>query len=162
VRRSLVTLVVAFVLAIALAHPGVAHAQAEPSRWVLSTDLGAGIAAWGARHGHAEIELSGGYDLFPWLRPEASLVLGVAPGTYAGLRLGVHTAIADTPFYGRAALDLSSAVSAFSLHWFLAGAGLEARLTDVLGGFVEGDVGIPLESGAGLPMLLRAGVTIRL
>jgi hypothetical protein len=89
-------------------------------------------------------------------------MLGVAPHTYAGLRLGLRYAVPETPFYARAALDASTESGTARWRWLLGGAGAEVRLTDVLGGFAEADLGIPLVSGAGVPVLVRAGVTLRI
>jgi hypothetical protein len=132
----------------------------------ISADLGGGGRLGGGSQytsrGIFEGEVTAGYDLAMGIRPELSVMLGLAPHSYAGLRLGVHYSVADSPFYARFALDGSTERGTARWRWLLGGAGGEVRLTDVLGGFAEADLGIPLSSGAGVPVLIRAGVTFRL
>ena len=141
-------------------------ARPLPLGIVLSADLGGGGRLGGGSQytprGVFEAELSAGYEVAAGFRPELSFMLGVAPTTYAALRIGFRYVVPDTPFYARAALDGSTERGTARWRWLLGGAGGEVRLTDVLGGFAEADLGVPLTSGAGIPVLLRAGVTFRL
>jgi hypothetical protein len=141
-------------------------AAALPLGVIVSLDLGGGGRLGGGSQytprGVFEAELTAGYEIAAGFRPELSLMLGVAPHTYAGLRLGLHYVIPETPFYARGALDASTESGTARWRWLLGGAGAEVRLTDVLGGFAEADLGIPLVSGAGVPVLVRAGVTFRI
>ena len=136
-----------------------------PSGIVVTADLGGGgsIGAGSqyTKSGVFENEIGVGYEL-PWgLRPEFDLVLGLAPTGNVALRPGLHYALPDVPFYVRAALDWSTVRGAGGWRWLLAGGGAELRLTDVLGGFVEADLGIPLASEVGVGTLVRAGVSLR-
>jgi hypothetical protein len=140
--------------------------SAAPLGLVLSADLGGGGRLGGGSEftprGVFEGEVSAGYDLVAGFRPEVSVLLGVTPRSYVGLRLGVHYSLPDMPFYVRAAIDGSTDRGPARWRWLLAGVGAELQLTDVLGGFAEADLGVPLTSGAGLPALVRAGITFRL
>jgi hypothetical protein len=140
--------------------------SAAPLGVVLSADLGGGGRLGGASEftprGVFEGEVTAGYDLVAGFRPEVSALLGVTPRSYVGLRLGIHYSLPDMPFYVRVAVDGSTSRGPARWRWLLAGAGGEVQLTDVLGGFAEADLGLPLTSGAGLPVLLRAGITFRL
>jgi len=142
-----------------------ASASPRQTGLAFSADIGGGgrIGA-GSGYGGAglfEIELTAGYELFPGARPEVSVLLGVAPDAHTGLRLGIHLALPDLPFYLRGAVD-GATENGTAWRWLLGGGGIETRLTDVLAGFAEADLGIPLTSGAGVPILIRAGVTFRL
>ncbi|MFL5274215.1 MAG: hypothetical protein ACJ79E_19320 [Anaeromyxobacteraceae bacterium] len=140
--------------------------SAAPLGVVVSADLGGGGRLGGGSEftprGVFEGEVTAGYDLVAGFRPEVSVLLGVTPRSYVGLRLGVHYALPDMPFYVRAAVDGSTVRGPARWRWLLAGAGTEVQLTDVLGGFAEADLGLPLTSGAGLPEQVRAGITFRL
>ena len=129
---------------------------------VVTADVGGGGALFGdAPHDLFEGELGVGYDLALGLRPELTLLIGVAPSGHVGLRPGLHYTLPDLPLYVRGALDWSTLLSNRSLRWLLAGVGTELRLTDVLGGFAEADLGIPLGRDIGIGVLLRAGVSLR-
>lgn len=133
---------------------------------VLSFDVGGGTAL-GARseytpRGRFESELTVGYELPYGIRPEFGLVLGVAPSWHGGLRPGVHVELPELPFYLRAAAEWSSIDGVGAWRWLLGGAGGELRLTGLLSGFAELDVGLPLKADSGLAVLLRAGVAFRL
>ncbi len=137
-------------------------AAEPPAGVVIAADIGGGGTLGGSdtSHGLFEGEVSVGYELWGGFRPEAALLLGVAPRTYAGLRLGLHFALPDLPLYLRAAVDASTVSGSWDWRWLFLGTGAELRLTDVLGGFVEADVGLPL-TNLGYGILLRAGVTFR-
>jgi hypothetical protein len=112
-------------------------------------------------HGLSELEIGLGYDVGD-LRPEVALLLGLSPGTYAGIRPGLHIRLPDGPFYARAALDWAHQGGDWHLRWLMGGVGLELRLTSVLGLFVEGDAGIPLTDDRGVGLLARGGFSFRL
>jgi hypothetical protein len=162
---------------LALAAPGVGATQAPatseappavggPLGLVLTADLGGGGSLGGGSDytpkGLFEGEVGAGYELPLGFRPELSLALGLAPNVHIALRPGLHYTLADLPFYVRGALDWSTVRGTGSWRWLLAGGGAEVRLTDVLGGFAEADVGLPLARGVGLGVLVRAGVSFRL
>lgn len=133
-----------------------------PLGFVVSADLGGGGTLGGdAPHGLFEGEVGVGYDFALGLRPELTLVIGLAPSGHVGLRPGLHYALPDLPFYVRGALDWSTLLANRSWRWLLVGAGSEVRLTDVLGGFAEADLGLPLGRDIGVGVLLRAGVSFR-
>jgi hypothetical protein len=154
---------------LALPAPGLAQDRAVlPAGASIRTDLGGGgTLGSGSSYtpsGVFEGEIAGGYDVWNGVTPQLALVLGMAPGSYAGLRLGVEVplpAILAVPVYARAALDLSSSRGFMRARWLLAGAGVEMRLTDLVGAFAEVDLAVPLTTGAGLPLLARAGTTFR-
>jgi hypothetical protein len=155
VRHALATL---FVLA---AVPAAAAPLPPPSGVTFTAALGGG-AEVGSHSSSAlgELELGVGFET-GIARPELALVLGLSPGTYAGVRPGVHVPLAGLPFYARGALDLSHAGGDWSVRWLLAGAGTELTFTSVLGAFAELDLGVPLARGAGVGFLGRAGFAIR-
>jgi hypothetical protein len=130
---------------------------------VVTADVGGGGTLGGdAPHGLFEGEVGVGYDVALGLRPELTLLVGVAPSGHVGLRPGLHYAFPDLPLYVRGALDWSTLLSHRSWRWLLAGVGAELRLTDVMGGFAEVDLGLPLGRDIGLGVLVRAGVSFRL
>jgi len=137
-------------------------AAEPPIGVVVGVDFGGGGSLGGsdASHDVIEGELSAGYELWAGFRPEAALLLGFAPRTHAGVRLGLHYTLPDMPLYARAAVDAATVGGAWDWRWLFFGAGAELRLTDLLGGFAEADVGLPLGS-LGYGLLLRAGVTLR-
>jgi hypothetical protein len=138
---------------------------------VLAATLGGGVEA-GLDSGSAglfEVELLAGWALPATasagliIRPELGVALGLAPDTHAALRPGVRLTIPETPLWLRAAFDWSNARGEDPRwRWLLVGVAWETRLTALLGLNVEADTGIPLSSGAGLPLLVRAGATFRL
>lgn len=131
--------------------------ESRPSSgFTASADLGGGGDLSGPT-GVFEVELVGGYALGKGWALELGLVLGMAPGNYFGLRPGVHWAISQ-PFYLRGALDVAGPNGSLDWRWLLLGGGVELRVTDVVGGFLEADTGIPLSSAFGLPLLARGGV----
>jgi len=155
-------LLAAAVLAALLAAPASAEERRRPegrrpSGFTVSVDLGGG-GDLGGPTGVFEAEIAGGYAVGKGWALELGLVLGMAPGNYFGLRPGVHWAIPETPFYARLAFDVAGPSGSLDWRWLLLGAGVELRITDVVGGFVEADTGIPLSSAFGMPLLARAGV----
>jgi hypothetical protein len=150
---------------LALPSAGAAQASGQAPRrpigFTVSADLGGGgqLGAGSAYQPSSlfELEATAGYYFGLGLSPEFSLGLGMSPGTYFIMRPGLHWAIPETPFYLRGALDVSTQSGPFLLRWILLGAGVELRFTDVAGFYAEGDSGIPLSAGAGVPMLVRAG-----
>lgn len=122
----------------------------------------AGSDSDASRGGLFGAEVGAGYELPQGFRPELALALNLSPRTSLSVRPGLRYFLEGYPFFLRGALDFASPRSSWRMRWVLAGAGAEVRLTDVLGGFAEADVGIPLASKAGLGFLFRAGVSFRL
>jgi hypothetical protein len=145
---------------------GRASALGADTGVVIGADVGGGTAIGTGtqytRSGLLEAELTLGYDLPYGIRPEVALVLGAAPRGHVGFRPGVHVAFPEMPFYVRGALDWSTVKGTGGWRWFLAGAGGEIRLTGALGGFAELDLGIPVAGGAGVGLLVRTGIALRL
>jgi hypothetical protein len=133
---------------------------------VVGVDVGGGTALGAGtqytRSALLEAELSLGYDLPYGIRPEVALALGAVPRGHVALRPGVHVAFSEVPFYVRGALDWSTVRGTGEWRWLLAGAGGEIRLTGALGGFAEVDLGIPLARSAGLGVMVRTGIALRL
>jgi len=161
----------AAILAVAL-HCLPAAAQAATS----GTGPGAGLTAFvtlggggaaggstgdGSRTGILAAELGAGWDLGGGWRPEAALLLGLAPDTYLGLRPGVRYSLQSMPFFFRGALDFANPSSSWRMRWILAGAGAELRITDQLSVYGEADAGIPVASKAGFLIELRGGASFR-
>jgi len=155
-------LALAAALACSAVAPAPAPARDVPGRpvgFTVSADLGGGAElAHGSSTGLLEMELTAGYHVGKGFSPEMSLVLGLAPGTYIAVRPGLHYAFQETPFYLRAAFDAGSAGGTMRWRWLLAGGGAELRLTDVVGGYAEIDLGVPLGPSSGVPLLTRAGI----
>ncbi len=139
-----------------------APAASQPIGLTVSADIGGGGALGAGTQytpsGIFESEVVIGYAVGMGLAPELGLLLGLAPGTYVGLRPGIHWSLPSTPFYARLALDLATTKSYLHARWLLLGGGGEIRFTDVVGGYAELDTGIQLAQGAGVPILVRAGV----
>jgi len=154
-----------------LALPGAARPADPPSGGsgpvglVVSADVGGGgqLGAGSAYDPPAVFELEFGvaYEVFFGLAPQVSMVLGMSPGTTFAIRPGLEWFIPETPFYVRAAFDASTQIGYLNWRWLLLGGGFALRITDVLGFLVEGDSGIPLASGVGVPLLVRAGAFAR-
>lgn len=128
--------------------------------------LGGGGSAAGSpgdatRGGLFEAELGAGLELAAGLRPEAALVVGLAPRAFLGMRPGLRWALDGLPFHLRGALDFAAPGGSWRLRWLLGGAGSEVRITDQLGLYGEADLGLPIASKAGVAFLLRAGATFR-
>lgn len=138
-----------------------APSSRAPIGLTLTVDLGGGGTVGGGSTGLFEGELTAGYELPYGFRPELSLLLGMSPGSYTGLRPGLHYALADLPVYLRADLDWAYPHGVGKLRWLLIGAGAELRFTGLFGIFGEADTGLPLTDGAGVPLELRAGVSLR-
>lgn len=153
-------------LALAQPVPAARPARGDASGLVVSVDMGGGvIASGGAQYASAglfEGELGAGYEVGLGLRPELSLALGLAPSTHLALRPGLHWDLPDLPIYVRGALDWSSIQGSGNWRWLLTGCGTAVQLTDVLGGFAEADLGLPLVDSAGVSVLVRAGFSFRL
>jgi hypothetical protein len=142
-----------------------------PGGPVIAASLGGGAEAGlprGRRAGVMDGEGLAGWDLLARggdtglvLRPEVALSLGLAPDFHLALRPGVRVALPGMPIWLRAAADWSGARGSAHWRWLLLGVAWEARITGLLGLFVEADTGVPLTSGAGLPLLVRAGATFR-
>ena len=151
-------LALALVPALAAAAP---RDTTAPAGLTVTGALGGGVELGRSdATGLGELELGLGWELGD-VRPELALLLGLAPGTYAGIRPGVHVALPGAPLYGRAALDWGHQGGDWGLRWLLAGAGAELRLTSVLGLFAEADAGIPLTGDRGIALLGRAGFAFR-
>jgi hypothetical protein len=149
-------------LALALAATPAAAFAGESQQALVVTGALAGGAeiTSGESDGLAEVEVGVGWELGE-VRPELGLLFGLTPGTYAGVRPGVHVAIPGGPFYARGAFDWAHQGGDWHFRWLVAGAGAELRLTSVMSGFVEVDAGIPLTSSRGLGLLARAGFAFR-
>jgi hypothetical protein len=153
-----------------LALPGVARPADPPSGsgpvgLVVSADIGGG-GQLGAGSAYSppsvfELEVGVAYEVFFGLAPQLSMALGMAPGASFAIRPGLEWFIPETPFYLRAAFDASTQVGYLAWRWMLLGGGAAIRITDVLGFLVEADSGFPLSSGAGVPLLVRAGAFAR-
>jgi len=155
----------AAVLVLASPARAAADTSTQPARrpigFTLSADLGGGgqLGA-GSRYDPPslfELEATAGYYVALGLSPELSLVLGMSPGVYFAIRPGIHWAVPESPFYLRVAVDAATQIGYLDWRWVLLGGGLELRLSDAVGFYAEGDTGIPLVSGAGVPLMVRAG-----
>jgi len=133
----------------------------RPIGFTVSADVGGGgELGSGSAYGTPslfEVEVTAGYSLALGFAPELSLELGTSPKAYFAIRPGLHWAVPGTPFYLRGAVDAATQIGYLEWRWVLVGAGLELRFSDAVGFFAEGDTGFPLESGAGVPLLVRAG-----
>jgi hypothetical protein len=166
VRKALLhtRLPLALAALLALVPAGGARAE-EPAGFQVSVDLGGGgQLGTGSAYGGAslfELEATFAYDVALGLGPELSFVLGMTPGTYFAIRPGLRWNIPETPFYLRAVVDAATQIGYMSWRWVLLGGGFQLRFGDVLGFFAEGDSGFPIASGAGVPLLIRAGAVVR-
>ena len=142
-----------------------APAESRPVGLIVSADLGGGgQLGTGSAYdppGIFELEFAVAYDVVFGIAPQLSMVLGMAPGASFAIRPGLAWYIPESPFYLRAAFDASTQVGYLAWRWMLLGGGVAIRITDVLGFMVEGDSGFPLSSGAGVPLLVRAGAFAR-
>ncbi|HEX9049975.1 MAG TPA: hypothetical protein VF841_05520 [Anaeromyxobacter sp.] len=136
-----------------------------PTGLTATVSLGGGgeLGLSSGKAGVLEIEGAIGYDFTSvGLRPEVALALGLQPDTNVALRPGVRWSIPEFPIQLRAALDLSNARdSGLRWRWLLVGAAAELRITGLFGLYGEIDTGAPLNSRAGLPLLLRGGASFR-
>jgi hypothetical protein len=146
---------------------GPTPARAQATGFSAAASLGGGGSIAGS-HGDAAAggiftaELGAGYDLGQGYRPELSLLVGLSPVSYLGLRPGLSYDLAGMPFHLTGGLDFAAPHGSWRLRWLLGGAGAEVRFTDQLGLFAEALAGVPLASQAGLLVELRAGVRFRL
>jgi hypothetical protein len=160
----------AFLAAVALASalPAAARAQA-PSSPPVGISLSASLAGGGefglaqGKAGLLEAEIAAGWSSErQGLGAELAAVIGNEPDRSVALRPGIRWRVSGTPLRVRLALDASDARDrGFGWRWLLAGAVLETRLTSLLGLYAELDTGVPLRSGAGVPLLLRGGAAFR-
>ena len=161
-RAALAALVLALP---AFAPAAEATGPARPIGLVVTADLGGGgQLGTGSAYdppGIFELEVGAAYDVVFGISPQVSFVLGMAPRASFAIRPGLSWFIPETPFYVRVAFDASTQVGSLSCRWLLLGGGVTIRITDVLGVMGEIDSGAPLASGAGVPLLLRAGAVAR-
>ena len=164
-RPLLGVLAVALLAGPIVARPADPAPASRPVGLIVSADLGGGgQLGTGSAYdppGIFELEVGVAYEVFLGLAPQVSMVLGMAPGASFAIRPGLVWYIPETPFYVRAAFDASTQVGYMAWRWLLLGGGAAIRVTDVLGFMVEGDSGVPLSSGAGVPLLIRAGAFAR-
>jgi hypothetical protein len=164
--RSLVrALAAALVLMPAAALAADPAPSSKPVGLAVTANLGGGgqLGAGSAYDppGIFELEVGVAYDVFLGIAPQLTMVLGMSPGASFAIRPGLEWFIPETPFYLRAAFDASTQVGYLAWRWMLLGGGAALRITDVLGVMGEFDSGFPLSSGAGVPILVRAGAIIR-
>lgn len=164
-RRLATALLALAPLASTAAEPAPAGPPPVTGGLTASASLGGG-AELGLESGKAgvlEIEAAVGYEIESvGLRPEIAAALGLAPDGHVALRPGVRWTIPGFPIQLRAAFDASnSRKSDLHWRWLLIGAAGEIRFTNLLGVFGEIDTGAPLDSSAGLPLLVRAGASFR-
>jgi hypothetical protein len=96
------------------------------------------------------------------LRPEIGVAFGLEPDSHVALRPGLRLSLPGYPIQLRVALDAANARGQdFGWRWLLVGAAAELRLTSLLGLYAEIDTGAKLSSDAGLPLLVRAGASLR-
>jgi hypothetical protein len=163
-RRLLATLVAVLPLAGAAQDVGPGGA---PTGLTVLASLGGG-GELGLDKGKAGVfELEGviGYDISGGLlRPELGATIGLSPDSHVALRPGVRFGLPNLPIGFRAALDASNSRGATGLdwRWLLVGVDGEVRWTSLLGMYAEIDTGARLSSRAGLPLLVRVGVSFRL
>ncbi|HEY6005310.1 MAG TPA: hypothetical protein VIV57_20685 [Anaeromyxobacter sp.] len=164
-RRLATALLALAPLASTAAEPAPAGPPPASGGLTASASLGGG-AELGLESGKAgllELEAVAGYEIESvGVRPEIAAALGLAPDGHVALRPGVRWTIPGFPIQLRAAFDASNSRRS-NLHWrwLLIGAAAEIRFTGLLGFFGEIDTGAPLASGAGLPLLVRAGASFR-
>jgi hypothetical protein len=164
--RSVLGALAAALLAVpGAALPAEPGPESRPVGLVLSADIGGGgQLGTGSAYdppGVFELEVGVAYELFLGLAPQLSMVLGMAPGASFAIRPGLAWYLPETPFYLRAAFDASTQVGYLAWRWMLLGAGAAIKVTDTLGFLVEADSGFPLSSGAGVPLVVRAGAFAR-
>ena len=142
-----------------------ADAAASPTGFTGTVSMGGGgeLGLSSGKAGVLEIEAAAGYEFASFgLRPELALAVGVEPDTNVALRPGVRWSIPGFPFQLRGALDASNARSGgLRWRWLLLGAAGEIRLTSLFGLYAEIDTGAPLDSDAGVPLLVRGGASLR-
>jgi hypothetical protein len=136
-----------------------------PTGFTATVSMGGGgeLGLSSGKAGVLELEAAAGYEISSvGLRPELALAFGLAPDTNVALRPGVRWSIPEFPVQLRVALDLSNARDGgLRWRWLLVGAAAEVRLTSLFGLYGEIDTGAPLNSTAGLPLLVRGGASFR-
>jgi hypothetical protein len=156
---------VAWLLPAAALSQGPTGATTAPSGLTTAVSLGAGgeLGLDEGKAGVVELEAAVGWELESvGLRPELAAAMGVAPDTHVALRPGLRWTIPGFPVQLRLALDASNARdTGLRWRWLLVGAAAEVRFTSLLGLFGEVDTGAPLGSEGGLPLLVRAGASLR-
>lgn len=159
----------AFAAAAALAAlPASARAQ-SPSGPPVGISVSASVGGGGefglatGKAGLVEAEVAAGwYSERLGLTAELAGVLARAPDRSVALRPGLRYRVPRSPLRLRLSLDAADARDRdFGWRWLLAGAGLELRLTSLLALGTSLDFGVPLRSGAGVPLILRGGATLR-
>jgi hypothetical protein len=162
---ALAAVLAAFVPALASAEEAPPAASSGPTGLTATVSMGGGgeLGLSSGKAGVLELEAAAGFELPSiGLRPELALAFGLAPDTNVALRPGVRWSIPEFPVQLRAAIDLSNARSnGLRWRWLLVGAAAEVRLTSLFGLFGEIDTGAPLNSKAGLPLLVRGGASFR-
>jgi hypothetical protein len=168
--RSLAALAATLLLAApALAEEGAPAAPAlgAPTGLTGTVSLGGGgelgLDEGEGDAGVLELEAAVGWELSSvGIRPELAAAFGLAPDTHVALRPGVRVFLPGYPIQLRVALDAANARDRdFGWRWLLIGAAAEFRLTSLVGLYGEVDTGAKLSSGAGLPLLVRAGASFR-
>ena len=164
-RPLLGTLAAALLALPTVARPADPPPASKPVGLIVSANLGGGgqLGSGSAYDppGIFELEAGVAYDIVFGIAPQLTMVLGMAPGASFAIRPGIEWFIPETPFYVRAAFDASTQVGYMAWRWVLLGVGASLRITDTLGFLAEFDSGFPLSSGAGVPLLVRAGAFAR-
>ncbi len=164
-RTALRALAAALLLLPAVALAAEPSAPSKPLGFAVTANLGGGgQLGTGSAYdppGIFELEVGISCDVAFGISPQLAMALGMAPGASFAIRPGVAWYIPETPFYLRASFDASTQVGWLAWRWMLLGGGAALRITDVLGVMGEFDSGFPLSSGAGVPLLVRAGAIIR-
>ena len=163
---SLALLAAVLLAAAPLAARAQEAAAPAPTGLTATFSLGGG-GELGLDHGKAgvfELEGTVGYEAPGLLvRPELGAAIGLAPDGHVAIRPGVRVLLPGLPIQLRAAVDASNSRDASGLdwRWLLVGVAAEVRFTSLLGLYAEVDTGAKLSSGAGLPLLVRAGASFR-
>jgi hypothetical protein len=164
-RRLATALLALAPLAATAAEPAPAGPPPVTGGLTASASLGGGaeLGLDSGKAGVLELEAAVGWEIESvGLRPEIAAALGLEPDGHVALRPGVRWNIPGFPIQLRAAFDASnSRGSGLHWRWLLIGAAGEIRFTSLLGIFGEIDTGAKLASGAGLPLLVRAGASFR-
>jgi hypothetical protein len=143
---------------------GRAAAVEAPTGVVFGAGVGGGVelGVGEEKAGLAESELLLGWEhAATGLRPELAFGLGLAPDTHVALRPGIRWVAPELPIQLRLAADWSNARGDRGWRWLLLGAAFELRWTSAFSLFAGLDLGFPLASGAGLPLLARGGAAFR-
>lgn len=160
-------LAAALALLTAVLAPAAARAQpGDGASGLVATFSFGGGGELGLDHGKAgllELEGTVGYEIQgTGARPELGLALGAAPDGHVALRPGVRYTLPDVGIQLRVALDAATSRGGdLRWRWLLVGAGYEVRFTSLLGFYGEIDSGAKLSSNAGVPLLVRAGASLR-